>query len=149
MTKVDRALIELRTLRRRVDALEAARTKAGENRPQPTPVARRRQRWTGPVSAEVHAERGALYHRRFSAAMALGLDATAKVFAARHNLNVSEVSRWLSLKERGIAPGSSVDTSIRRALQEDIVKYEALRVTRQGAAVFPNSSPRVSRSISA
>jgi hypothetical protein len=43
-------------------------------------------------------------------------------------------------KERGIAPGSSVDTSIRRALQDDIVKYEALLVTRQGTAVFPNSS---------
>jgi hypothetical protein len=68
----------------------------------------------GPVPAEFHAERDALYYRRFSAAMALGLDATAKGFAARHNLNVSEISRWLSLQARGRAPGSSVDISIRR-----------------------------------
>ena len=120
---------------------------AAESRAQP-PAAPRRQRWVGPVDGHIHAERGALYYRRFSAAMALGLDATAKGFAARHNLNVSEISRWLSLQVRGIAPASSVDISIRRALDEDIVKYEALLAKHHGAAQIPNSSPRFSRSIS-
>ena len=80
--------------------------------------------------------------------MALGLEWTDKAFAAAHNLNVSEVSRWTSPRGRGIAPGSTVDISIRRALAEDTAKYEALlaeQTKRRGKAHFPNSAARVSR----
>jgi hypothetical protein len=121
-----------------------------EGRPKRTPAMKRRERWTGPVSAEVHADRAALYHRAFSAVTALGIEWTDKDFAARHGLNVSEVSRWWSPKGRGIAPGSVPDISIRRALNEDIVKYEGLlaeRTKHRGKAQIPNSSARLSHSM--
>ena len=38
-----------------------------EARPKQPAVPKRRERWTGPVSAEVHGDRAALYHRAFSA----------------------------------------------------------------------------------
>ena len=121
-----------------------------ESKPKRTPAPKRRERWAGPVSAEVHAERAALYHRCFSAVVALGLEWTDKDFAARHGLNVSEVSRWWSPVGRGIAPGSVPDISIRRALNEDIVKHEGLLTERtkyRGKAQIPNSSARVSHSL--
>jgi hypothetical protein len=72
--------------------------------------------------------------------MEQGKDATKKFFAASHNLSVSEVSRWLSDKTRGIAPGSEQDKSIWRAMNEDIARLEtANRAKRQGAFQIPNS----------
>ena len=121
-----------------------------EGKPKRTSAAKRRERWVGPVSAEVHADRASLYHRCFSAVTALGLAWPDKNFAAAHNLNVSEVSRWASPRGRGIAPGSTVDISIRRGLAEDTAKYEALlaeQTKRHGKGRIPNSSARVSRSM--
>ena len=117
-----------------------------EDKPKRAAAAKRRERWVGPVSPKEHADRAALYHRCVSAVMALGLEWTDKNFAAAHNLNVSEVSRWTSPGGRGIAPGSVPDVSIRRALAEDIAKYEGLlaeRTKRHGKVRIPNSSARV------
>jgi hypothetical protein len=110
---------------------------------------KRRSRWIGPVSDEIHDERDAVYTHCFTLAMYLGRDATARGFATRHNLIESEISRWLSLKPRGIAPGSSVDISIRRALQEDTQEYEAEYAKRLGANQIPNFPLRISHRISA
>jgi hypothetical protein len=57
--------------------------------------------------------------------MEQGKDPTKKFFAAKHNLSVFEISRWLSKKKRGIAPGSVQDQSIWRAVNEDIAELEA------------------------
>jgi hypothetical protein len=92
----------------------------------PRPMTVRRKKWTGPVSAEVHAERKALYGYCFGLGIALGLDPTDTDFARRHHIPPSEVSRWKSSRGRGIAPGSSTDINVRRGLHEDRLRYESM-----------------------
>jgi hypothetical protein len=75
--------------------------------------------------------------------MSLGRDPTRKYLAVLHNLSVSEISRWLSAKPRGIAPGSATDAAISRALRADIARLEA-SAKRQGTMQIPNSQPRIS-----
>jgi hypothetical protein len=63
-----------------------------------------------------------------------------RYFAARHNLNASEFSRWLSSKgRRGIPPRSVPDLNIRRALQETVLELENAAVANtHGASKIPN-----------
>ena len=117
-----------------------ARMECGESDRRPSRQAKpRKPRWSGPVAPEVRAAREQAFIKRFTLSMEQGKDATKKFFAASHNLSVSEVSRWLSDKTRGIAPGSEQDKSIWRALNDDIARLEtAQRAKRQGAFQIPN-----------
>jgi hypothetical protein len=126
------------------DALE--RGPVAADRPQGTP---QRKRWTGPVDPAIRQQREKAFLRYFTLSMTLGRDPTRKYFAVLHNLSVSEISRWLSDKQRGIAPGSQPDLSIWRALRADIARLEAAFAKRHGAAHIPNSAPRSSATMTA
>jgi hypothetical protein len=128
---------------------ELAEALEGEEREQPIPrPARRRQRWTGPVDPAIRQQREEAFLRYFTLSMSLGRDPTRKYFSVLHNLSTSEISRWLSDRPRGIAPGSQPDVSIWRALKSDLVRLEA-SAKRQGTVEIPNSSERFSATMTA
>jgi hypothetical protein len=82
--------------------------------------------------------------------MSLGLDPTLKHFAIKHNVSVSECSRWLASKPRGIAPGSHLDKTMWRCHRSDIRDYRAmLRAKRHGTQQISNSAMRSSARMSA
>jgi hypothetical protein len=135
LDRVQRQVAELQTLLATLIAAE-------DQPPQPTP-GRRRKRWIGPVDPTILQQREEMFLQYFRLSMSLGRDPTRKYFAVLHNLSVSEISRWLSDRPRGIAPGSATDTAISRALRADIARLEA-SAKRQGTMQIPNSQPRIS-----
>jgi hypothetical protein len=119
-----------------------------EEQPPATPR-RRSPRWVGPVPDKVRAEREEAFLKYFTLALNLGRDPTRKYFAVLHNLSVSEVSRWLSNRPRGIRPGSATDESIWRALNQDIRRLEACEAKRHGRVENSNCAPPISSTMAA
>lgn len=96
-----------------------------------------------PIDPSVYEKRWELWSRCLTLSMMHGHGKgklSQRYFAARHNLNASEFSRWLSSKgRRGIPPGSVPDLNIRRALLETSLKLENAAVTNtHGALKIPN-----------
>ena len=96
-----------------------------------------------PIDAAAVEQRWELWSRCLTLSMMHGHGKgklSQRYFAAQHNLNASEFSRWLSSKgRRGIPPGSVPDANIKRALQETIVELENAAVTNtHGASKIPN-----------
>lgn len=96
-----------------------------------------------PIDPSIVEKRWELWSRCLTLSMVHGHGKgklSQRYFAARHNLNASEFSRWLSSKgRRGIPPGSVPDLNIRRALQETILELENAAVANtHGASKIPN-----------
>jgi hypothetical protein len=143
VTEFDRLRLQVRTLVKRVETLEAAVMPPPEAATSKA-SAKRRKRWVGPVPADIRNARVDAYWRRFELALELGLDPSARFFAAQHNLSASEVSRWLTSLPRGIKPGGAADVSIWRAVREDTRKYEAMLAKRLGSIRDSQSAPTFS-----
>jgi hypothetical protein len=142
--RVTNAAVAARLRRIAGELAELADTLEGDEPEQTTPrPVRRKQRWTGPVNPAIRQQREEAFLRYFTLSMSLGRDPTRKYFSVLHNLSTSEISRWLSDKPRGIAPGSQPDVSIWRALKADIARLETA-AKRQGTMQIPNSEPRIS-----
>lgn len=132
--RVQRQVAELQTqLAAMIDA---------EARPQPrTKPAKRKERWVGPVPAEIREARLDVWWKRVHLARDVGILPTAKQFAIMHNQHPSLVSRWLTAKERSIEPGCTQDQTMWRCVNSDNEEFEAMLATRHGTRQKTNPPP--------
>jgi hypothetical protein len=121
-----------------VDELRARLVELVEADEQPPPeppkpsAPKNKARWTGPVSPAIREERQRKHDWRFRLCVELNRDPFLRTFADRRNLSVSEVSRHLTDKPRGVPPGSGTDLAITAALDREIAELESLLSKRLG-----------------
>jgi hypothetical protein len=118
VNKLDQLTLQVRTLMRRIDQLEAAlasrparRTKAP--RPSDAVVVEREKLWARYIELEMRFGHGRTKLSKLA-------------FAIKHHLNPDEFCRWFSATDkRGVSEGSAPDRNIRRDLAAAIAELEA------------------------
>jgi hypothetical protein len=102
----------------------------------PPPAPRPARKAKAPIPESVRLERESRFDWFTRLSVASGVSPSIQLFAAKHNLSRSEVSRYFTRQARSVSSASVTGQNIARALEAEIARMEKTLSTRYGSEII-------------